>query len=213
MSSTGSAGATPTLTDGRVLLRALREDDATSLAEQFADPESRRWTTTSDPFDTEFGARSYLRRVERDTARAEGPRHWAVEWRDGDATRFGGYVDLHPHDHKSAGIDFGLHPASRGRHVMSAAVRLVCRWWFDQGGQHVTWFAEAGNLASWQVVRACGFRFGQVVTMYLPPPTGPVEGWVATVGRDDDLAHPTEESEPEAVLAARHHDSPLPAIA
>lgn len=78
----------------------------------------------------------------------------------------------------------------RGRHLMSRAVRLVTRWWFDQGGVRMVWYANRGNIASWRVAHTCGFAFHGILSEHLDHRGRATDGYVASVGRDDDLTRP-----------------------
>ncbi|WP_082043578.1 GNAT family N-acetyltransferase [Mobilicoccus massiliensis] len=183
----------PELTDGRVQLRAHRDDDIPAIVEQCVDPESVRWTTVPRPYGAD-DARQFLDLVRQGWDDPKGQRYWAIEWTDDDVrARFGGTIDLRPRGSGGAEIGFGLHPDARGQHVMSTAVRLACRWWFANEGRRVTWWANVGNTASWRVAWACGFTWHGTVPEYLPLPDGTLaDGWVASVGSDDDLTRPVE---------------------
>lgn len=179
----------PVLQEGRVRLRAHRPEDRHAIVEQATDPASVEWTTTPRPY-TDADAQSWIEHIES-SWNSGGIRYWAIEWTDDDdAPRFGGTIDLRPRGQGGAEVGFGLHPDARGRQIMSTALRLVCRWWFDQGGQRVTWWANAGNVASWRVAWACGFTWHGQVPGYLPHPEGLKDAWLASVGRDDDLTRP-----------------------
>lgn len=177
----------PELRDRLVRLRAHRADDLDAIVEQCIDPESLRWTTIPRPY-TRSHAWEFLEIIAAAWNQPEGHRFWAIEWVDGaGAARFGGTIDLRPRGQGSAEVGYGLHPDARGHGVMTAALRLVCRHWFDEGGRRVTWFANAGNVASWRVARACGFTRHGDLPQYLPHPDGLADAWVASVGADDDL--------------------------
>ena len=69
---------------------------------------------------------------------------------------------------------------------MSASVRLVCAWGFDVAGlSAIRWRAKAGNWASRRVAAAAGFAFDGLVRQLLVQRGTPVDGWVATLLRDD----------------------------
>ncbi|WIY82051.1 GNAT family N-acetyltransferase [Propionimicrobium sp. PCR01-08-3] len=58
----------------------------------------------------------------------------------------------------SAEIGYGLAPSARGQGLASRAVRLLTAWGFAQPGlSSVVGETDAGNLASIQVLEACGF--------------------------------------------------------
>lgn len=203
-----STSGVPRLGGGLVRLRAPDAADSVALAEQFADPATRRWGAIRPA----PGVASALGRVREMTLgweRPGGPWAWAIDRVDG-APRYAGYIELSPKGAGTAEVDYGLHPSARGHHVMSSALRLVCRWWFDRGGRQVTWWAEAGHLESWRVARACGFTFQGTTLAYLPPPDGPVVGWVAALDRHDDLTRPSPGSPAFPGTAFADSRPPLP---
>lgn len=185
-SRTDPAGVS-VLTDGQVRLRAHRAEDIPAIVEQCTDPESVRFTTVPRPYGT-TQARDFLDLVGAAWADPTGHRYWAIEAAD-DPGRFLGTIDLRPIAPGSAAeVGYGLHPSARGRGVMSSALRLVCRWWFDAGGDRVHWRAIRGNFASWRVAWACGFRFHGMVPQSLPTPDSPArDGWQASLGREDPM--------------------------
>lgn len=147
----------PVLSDGWVLLRAHSPADAPGIVEQCADPTSIRWTTVPVPYGLD-DARTWLAQIARDWESDSAPRLWAIT-SAADPDTFLGSIDVRPQGAGIATIGFGLHPSGRDRHLMSGAVRLVTRWWFDQGGVRMIWEANRGNFASWRVAHACGFTF------------------------------------------------------
>lgn len=193
----------PELTDGVVRLRAHREGDAARIAEQCNDPESVRWTTAPTPYDEAMG-REWVGTIAADWEREGGSRLWAIEAVADDGTehahRFLGTIDLRPEGAGIASLGFGLHPEGRGRHLMAGAVRLVTRWWFDQGGVRMYWKANRGNLASWRVAWACGFTFHATLPEHLDHHGAATDAWVASVGREDDLTTPVHPWREAAVL-------------
>ncbi len=154
----------PVLTDGIVSLRAHGAEDAEAIFEQCIDPDMQRWTQVPSAY-TRADAAGFVARA---AARWEDPadeRQWAIEWFDGEQTRFAGSLDLRPGaGPDTASIGFGLHPAARGHGVMARAVRLAATHAFGTGpwGRPLTrlhWSAVAGNWASRRVAWATGFTF------------------------------------------------------
>lgn len=180
----------PTLLDpvAGIVLRAATEADLPGLVEQSRDPVTIRWTSNvpNPPGGYELShAREFLAKM-------------AVGWQDGshaswvvvaerDGVRqFCGTVSLRMRGDDLGEIGFALHPAARGRSLMSAAVRLVCAWGFDVAGlSAIRWRAKAGNWASRRVAAAAGFTFDGLVRQLLVQRGTPVDGWVATLLRDD----------------------------
>ena len=179
----------PVLGDGHVVLRAHAEADVARIVEQCVDPDSVRWTTVPTPY-TEADAREWLGVIDRSWSSGDGPWLWAIA-DAADPDTFLGTVDMRPQGAGIAKVGFGLHPEGRGRQLMSRAVRLATRWWFDQGGVRVFWEANRGNFASWRVAHTCGFTFHGVMPQQLPHRDVAFDGWTASVGRDDDLDRPT----------------------
>lgn len=183
----------PVLGDGRVTLRALREDDLVAVVEQSNDPETVRWTTVPQPYGAD-DARDFLALHARAWSDERGDRLWAIEAETvpGAAPRFSGLVDLRqgrtPAMAWSCG--FALHPAARGCGVVSAALRLAARWSFEQGAPRVYWEAAVGNWASRRVAWACGFTVHATLPSSVPVRDGVADGWIGSVGPHDDLTRP-----------------------
>ncbi len=187
----------PRLTDGVVVLRPHTSEDVERMVEQCVDPESVRWTTVPRPYGREH-AEGFLDIIAAAHA-AGGHRYWALE----DAERpgdFMGTIDLRPGDGGRAEIGFGLHPQGRGRGLMSGALRLVARHWFDEGGRSLVWWANRGNFGSWRVAWACGFQMAGTVPAYLPDPDGPLhDGWVAVLRVNEPMEPVTPWCEPPVI--------------
>ena len=179
----------PTLVDPLqdVTLRAHHSDDIDDLIEQSRDPEMIRWTTVPTP-EHGYGpaeAAEFLDLIAsgwRDGSRLT----WAIEApRDG-ARRYCGGLDLRLAGDGSAEMGFGLHPGARGRSVMSSAVRLARDYAFDVLGLEVLrWRALVGNWGSRRVAAAVGFAYDGTVRRFLPNRGRLLDGWVATITRDD----------------------------
>jgi len=102
---------------------------------------------------------------------------------------FAGTVDLSPDGHGAAELGFSLHPAARGRHVASTALRLCLGWGFDALGlQVVHWRALAGNWPSRRLVWALGFRVEGTVRGLLVQRGVRHDGWIGSLRRGDPLA-------------------------
>jgi RimJ/RimL family protein N-acetyltransferase len=166
----------PTLTDGTVTLRAHRADELDAIVEQCHDEASLRWTTVPRGY-TRADAEEFVARVADAWRDARGNRYWAIEFAGDEGTpQFGGTIDLRPGEGPDyASIGFGLHPAARGKGVMSRAVRLVAGYAFETGPwgrplARVHWRAIAGNWGSKRVAWATGFTFhGTMPGTHLDP--------------------------------------------
>ena len=180
----------PELTDGVVLLRAHRADDAERIVEQSTDPESMRWTTVPRPYALE-DARTWLARIEDQWNDAGGERLWAITDAEDPDRLYRGTIDLRPRGGGAAETGFGLHPDGRGSGLMAGALRLVARWWFGEGGVRVHWAAVRGNFPSWRVAWSCGFTHHGTIPQLHPDPADPsapgLDLWRASLGADDVL--------------------------
>ncbi len=183
-------GCVPELTDGVVLLRAHRLDDAQRIVEQSNDPESMRWTTVPRPYGLD-DAREFLATIESAWNSPDGLRYWAVTDASDPQGRYLGTIDLRPRGGGVGEVGFGLHPQGRGSGFMAGALRLLARWWFGQGGVRVHWLAIRGNFPSWRVAWSCGFTQHGTTPQVHPDPDDagapPLDVWRASLGADDVL--------------------------
>lgn len=183
----------PLLSDGVVTLRATGPADLQAILEQATDPDSVRWTSVPRPYRRE-DAEDFLATIRDGWNDPEGNRIWTIEYRDEDGVvRYGGTIDLRPRNYGIANLGFALHPAARGRSVMSRAVRLACRYGFEVGFAHgpvqrIHWEAYRGNWASRRVAWATGFTMHGTVPQFIG--LGEVrleDAWLASLGRDDAM--------------------------
>lgn len=185
----------PVLTDAVVTLRAHREQDAGRIVEQARDPESVRWTVVPTPY-AEADARWFLDHIREQWDAVDGSRSWAITDATDPEGSVLGTVDLRPGGAGRAELGFGLHPAGRGRHLMTAAVRLVCRWWFERGGARVGWAANVGNIGSRRVAWACGFTMEGTRPQALVQRGELRDGWFASLGADEPMTPRTRWFDP-----------------
>lgn len=159
-----------------VLLRRHRPEDATGVFDQGTDPAMQRWTTVPVPYERHH-ADEFLEKV--DAGWADGTMAaFAIEV-DG---RFGGTVDLRLGEGGWAEIGFGLHPAARGRGVMTRAARTALRWGFEELGLvGVHWRAVVGNRASRSVAEKCGFTVEGEVRGLLVARGQRDDGWIGSL--------------------------------
>jgi RimJ/RimL family protein N-acetyltransferase len=169
------------------------------MVEQCRDPEMIRWTTVPTPPDG-----YQLRDAEEFLALtavgwASGQRlGWTIEAERDSERGFCGSIDLRLEGDGVAEVGFGLHPAARGRSIMTAALHLVCNYAFEVVGlQVIRWRAVVGNWASRRVAANVGFVFDGAVRSLLVHRGELLDGWIATLLRDDPRApqpwlHPIE---------------------
>jgi [ribosomal protein S5]-alanine N-acetyltransferase len=181
--------AVPILIDAEagVTLRAAGRNDLEAIVEQGRDPEMIRWTTVPTP------AGGYqLRDAEEFLALTaagwtSGQRlGWTIEAQRDAVRGFCGSIDLRLAGDGVAEVGFGLHPAARGRSIMTAALQLVCDYGFEVAGlQVIRWQAAVGNWASRRVAAKVGFVFDGTVRRLLVHRGELLDGWIATLLRDD----------------------------
>jgi RimJ/RimL family protein N-acetyltransferase len=169
-----------------VTLRALGPQDLPAVVEQCNDRDSIRWTTVPVPAGgyALADAEDFLRVVAAGWGDGE-VLSWAIE----EHARPGVYcgsIDLRIQGDGIAETGFVLHPAARGRRLMSAALRLVRDYGFDVGGLAVIrWRAVVGNWPSRRVAAAAGWRVDGVVRRSLVHRGELLDGWVATLLASD----------------------------
>jgi [ribosomal protein S5]-alanine N-acetyltransferase len=166
-----------------VHLRPHADQDVAAIVEQCRDPEVMAWTSVPLDYD-EAAARAYLAGA---AANWEAGRpQWAIEAvRDG-RRAYCGSINLRPHDDGSAEVAYALHPGARGRGYASSALRLVRDYGFDVLGLPVLrWHAAVGNWASRRTAAAAGFVIDGTVRGLLNQRGVWLDGWVATMLRDD----------------------------
>ncbi|HET9873426.1 MAG TPA: GNAT family N-acetyltransferase [Propionibacteriaceae bacterium] len=183
----------PTLVDTErgVTLRAHDAGDLQSIVEQVNDPVSRQWTSVPP----EIGdysladARRFLFQVVPDGWATRRSLRWAIEAQIDGTPRFCGSIDLWLGADQEARVGFGLHPAARGRSVMSSALRMVRDHAFDDLGMEVIrWRSPVGNWPSRRVAAAAGFRFDGTVRDLLVRRRRRIDGWLATLNANDPRA-------------------------
>ena len=170
-----------------VRLRAINTADLPAIVEQCRDPETIRWAPVPTP------AEGYqLRDAEEFLAFiaagwSSGQRlGWGIEAQRGSERGFCGSIVLHLEGDGLGEVGFGLHPKARGRSIMTAALHLVCDYGFDVVGlQVIRWRAVVGNWASRRVAANVGFVFDGSVRRLLVHRGELLDGWIATLTRDD----------------------------
>jgi RimJ/RimL family protein N-acetyltransferase len=171
----------PTLDDGVVTLRAMREGDLPAVVEQSRDPQTVRWTTVPTPYGPSEAA-AFFETVR--TGWHDGSRStWVVE-HDGD---FAGLVSLRPHGSGRVEIGLAAHPKQRGQGLMSRAVGLVCRHAFSDGAEVVLWHAQVGNFGSRKVAWRNGFRISGSLRASRERRGVLVDTWAGSLVKDEPM--------------------------
>jgi RimJ/RimL family protein N-acetyltransferase len=181
--------AVPILIDAKagVTLRAANARDLPAMVEQCRDPDMIRWTTVPTP-DGGYQLRDAEEFLALTAAGwTSGERlGWTIEGQRGAQRGFCGSIDLHLEGGGVAEVGFGLHPEARGRSIMKTALELVCGYGFDDLGLEVIrWRAVVGNWPSRRVATRVGFVFDGAIRRLLVHRGELMDGWVATLTRDD----------------------------
>jgi RimJ/RimL family protein N-acetyltransferase len=177
-----AAALTPVnISAGDVLLRPATADDVPRMTLACQDPEMQRWTTIPVPYETQH-AQSFVARMA-----ALGPGWqlgrnpgWVISQAAAPAA-YDGFLDLRIDERASAEIGYSVAPWARGRGIATTAVRLACRYAFDDAGlARVYWYANVGNHASRRVAEKVGFQIlpGALRQMLPTRDGGRADAWV-----------------------------------
>jgi RimJ/RimL family protein N-acetyltransferase len=145
------------LIDGPTALRAWRESDLMAIVLACRDPEIVRWTRVPERYG-ETDARAYL--LARHEAIAGGTSAPFAIVSATDPVRLLGSISLMRFNwrHQRAEVGYWLGPEARGHGHASRAVKLICRFGFDQLGlERIDLMAATGNPASQRVAERSGF--------------------------------------------------------
>ena len=149
---------TPVLETARLVLRALRLEDAPAAQRHFPHWEIVRWLNAGVPWPyPSDGAEIYIRNcLER---RARGERFfWAICLKDA-PRELVGVIELWPDDGSHDQRGFWIASEFQGRGLMTEAADRVTEYAFMQLGWHQLWLTNAeGNVASRRVKERQGAR-------------------------------------------------------
>ena len=164
------------LNDDRLLLRLARPEDVDQVAEACQDPEIQRWVPVPVPYERNHAAEWVASRPAQWAEDKE--LNWVVTDRaDG---RLLGTVGLHSRDNSMREVGFWAAPWARGKGVTTDAVRMVCRWGFDELRLgRIEWWAVAGNWASRRVAEKVGFTVEGSCRSALLHRDTRQDGWIA----------------------------------
>jgi ribosomal-protein-alanine N-acetyltransferase len=153
--------AEPTVLESeRVRLRPFVEADVPRVVEVWSDPVTRHYLAgLPDPY-TPAIARSYLADCVWQAATG-AKATWAVADRETDELLGNiAVMDMLGVNPTSGEIGYWMHPAARGRGIMTEAVRITVRHALDPDGldrRRLALYAAAGNAASNAIALAAGF--------------------------------------------------------
>lgn len=147
------------LSDGVVVLRPPRADDAQRIAKGCQDPLISRWTSVPTPYSL-TDAKSWI--AAHSPVGPEGIEAWwasptwAITIED---DHWLGTIDLRLDQADGAKVGYLVAPWARGRGAATRSLRLACRWGFTFLGLRVIqWQAQVGNEASRAVAARVGFQ-------------------------------------------------------
>lgn len=183
----------PTLVEpvSGVRLRAHEDSDLPAIVEFARDPESQRWTTVPVPPGgySLADAREFALDIIPAGWLSGTSLSWTIEAEIEGRRRYCGSIDLRMQGDGTAEVGFGLHPAARGRSIMSSALRLVRDYALDVCHlEAVRWRAHVGNWGSRRVAASAGFRHDGTVRRLLTHRGRLVDAWVATITAEDSRA-------------------------
>jgi RimJ/RimL family protein N-acetyltransferase len=170
----------PTLTDGVITVRGLRESDIPAIVAACRDPEIPRWTRVPSPYTREDAERFLA--IAAAEARAGAGVALAVADAD---DRFLGTVGLMELDDEGHGeIGYWTAPEARGQGVTARAVALVRDWAHTAlGVTTIDVLPHRDNLPSQRVAERAGFTdTGEIRSVPRMPP-GRQEGYKRYVWR------------------------------
>ena len=149
------------LRDSRVTLRPVAEGDLTQLLQMLREPAvARRWTELDD----EQGLRRFLCGADADAA--ERISTFAIVVGEELVGWIAGWEKLEP-DYRHAGVDLFVATAHQGSGLGPAAIRLLCRWLFEQRGHHrIVIDPAADNLQAIAAYEKVGFKRVGVLRRY-----------------------------------------------
>jgi RimJ/RimL family protein N-acetyltransferase len=157
----------PALADDVVLLRRWRETDVPAQLEAFGDPLFARFSDWAPR--SEADARAYLAEHEQARRRGRQIEFALVEPHDDDVLLGGASLNSVSLEQGRAAIGYWLAPHARGRGVATHAVRLICRWAFeDLRLARLELTCGPDNRASQRVAERCGFTREGVLRSHIP---------------------------------------------
>lgn len=152
---------TTMLRGSRVLLRPVTEQDLPRLLEILREPEvARHWREPDDDFDRhELLSGDDADGAERITTFAITVNDETIGW-------IAGWEKLH-RDYRHAGIDLFVSGAHQGRGYGPEAIRLVCRFLFEERGHHrITIDPAADNVRAIAAYEKVGFQRVGIMRRY-----------------------------------------------
>jgi aminoglycoside 6'-N-acetyltransferase len=154
-----------TLRGPRVLLRRVRADDIPRLLEILRQPAvARVWSAA--PRNEQEAAQERGLLLGSDADGAEAITTFVITLGDATMGWICGWEKLEP-EYRHAGIDLFVDSAQQGRGYGPEAIRLVCRYLFDERGHHrITIDPSASNARAIRSYEKVGFQRVGVLRRY-----------------------------------------------
>jgi RimJ/RimL family protein N-acetyltransferase len=153
----------PPLQDELIALRPWKLEDVPAVAAACQDPEVARWTTVPSPY-TEDDARAWLEQAAGSWNGGTAP--FALV--DAQSGELAGAITLWVHGRAIGELGYWAVASFRGRGYVPRAVRLLCRWGFDElrlGRMQLG--TLPGNTSSERVAQKCDFQREGVLRSWL----------------------------------------------
>lgn len=152
------------LHDGSLTLRPWREEDAPAIVAACRDPEILRWLPRVPRPYTLEDAQAFI------LAGPDGPHSFAID----EGGRLAGSIAMRVDEFNASGsLGYWSAPEARGRGVVTRALRLLCRYGFDELGlARLELVTDPSNAASQRVAEKVGFRRECVLRSHMRHPDG-----------------------------------------
>jgi len=150
--------AYPTLEAVRLMLRAMRIEDADFLLKEWSDPLVTQLMCDEEPLQTRAQAEEFLHRLQTPD-RILDSKWWGIELKsDGHLIGTCGYLRWNPQHHR-AEIGYDLCPNSWGQGLMPEALQALIRYGFGEMDlNRIEAMTHIANLRSQRVLAKLGFQ-------------------------------------------------------
>jgi RimJ/RimL family protein N-acetyltransferase len=141
------------LTDGEIVLRPWRDEDAPAVTEACNDADSMRWLPGLPVPYGLADARAYIR-----GCLEAGDDRYAFAIADGATDELLGSIDISRHAWGTGHVGYWVAPWGRGRGVCTRALRLLSAWALGEAGfARVELMTDPENRASQRVAEKAGY--------------------------------------------------------
>jgi RimJ/RimL family protein N-acetyltransferase len=170
---------TPVLETERLVLDALRLDDAAAVYEYCQDEVLQRSLPVPVPY-THADALSFVTEYAQVAAESADALLWAIRVEG----EFAGVIELKLAPLASATVGFWLGTAWRGQAIMTEALETIVEFGFDERGlalRRLHWESVVGNIGSAIVARRAGFHFEGTMRQSLISRDARHDSWQASL--------------------------------